>query len=59
MIVFQSAVIFAVVASNIAYEWTPNRLIPALFGVGLAFLLTVCWNWLLDTRQRLHRARGE
>lgn len=31
---------FAVMASNIAWKWTPNALIPALLGGGLAYGLT-------------------
>jgi hypothetical protein len=45
-LLFQSLVIFAVVASNIAYKWTPNHYLPTLLGVGLAFLLTALWNKL-------------
>ena len=33
---FQGLIIFAVVASNIHWKWTPNRYIPALLGIGLA-----------------------
>jgi hypothetical protein len=32
----QSLLIFAVCASNIHWQWTPNRYIPALLGIGLA-----------------------
>jgi hypothetical protein len=39
----QSLIVFAVVASNIAWQWTPNGWIPALLGGGLAYGLT----WLL------------
>jgi hypothetical protein len=31
----QSLLIFAVVASNIHWRWTPNRYIPPLLGIGL------------------------
>ena len=31
----QSLLIFAVCASNIHWQWTPNRYIPALLGIGL------------------------
>jgi hypothetical protein len=36
----QSAIIFAVVASNIKWHWTPNGYLPAILGAGLAWLLT-------------------
>ena len=36
----QSLIIFAVCASNIHYQWTPNAYIPALLGGGLAYGLT-------------------
>lgn len=36
----QSSAIFAVIASNIHWQWTPNKAIPALAGVGLAYILT-------------------
>ena len=36
----QSAVVFAVVASNIRWEWTPNPFLAVLMGVGLAYGLT-------------------
>jgi hypothetical protein len=31
----QSLLIFAVVASNIHWQWTPNRYVPHLLGIGL------------------------
>lgn len=36
----QSLIVFAVVASNIHFQWTPNPYIPALLGGGLAYGLT-------------------
>ena len=36
----QCLIIFAVIASNIAWQWTPNIYIPSLLGVGLAYGLT-------------------
>jgi len=35
------AIIFAVIASNIHWQWTPNGYIPALLGIGLADLATL------------------
>ena len=40
---FQSAIIFAVVASNIHWHWTPNGYLASAIGVGLAYGVT----WLL------------
>jgi hypothetical protein len=36
----QSAVVVAVVASNIRWKWTPNPFLAGLMGVGLAYGLT-------------------
>jgi len=37
---------FLVMASNIKWHWTPNALIPALLGYGLAYGLTyVLTQW--------------
>jgi hypothetical protein len=44
--VFQGSIVFAFIASNIAWQWTPNRLIPPLFGFAIAWLLTAAWNRL-------------
>jgi hypothetical protein len=41
---FQSTIIFSVVASNIHWQWTPNGYLPAIFGAGLAWLLTRLLN---------------
>jgi hypothetical protein len=38
--VLQSLIIFAVIASNIHWHWTPNGYLPAILGAGLAWLLT-------------------
>jgi hypothetical protein len=36
----QSSIIFAVVASNIRWQWTPNGYLASLIGIGLAWSLT-------------------
>jgi hypothetical protein len=41
----QSSIIFAVMATNIHWHWTPNGYIPGLIGVGLAWLLTRLLIW--------------
>lgn len=48
----QSSIIFGVVASNIAWQWTPNVYIPALLGAGLAYGLTAL---LGQCRLRKHK----
>ena len=42
--VLQLTVFVAVVFSNIHWQWTPNKLLAALIGAGLAFAVT----WLLS-----------
>ena len=36
----QASIIFAVMASNIHYHWTPNGYLAGLIGVGLAYGVT-------------------
>jgi len=36
----QSSIIFAVVASNIHWQWTPNPYLAGAIGPGLAYSLT-------------------
>jgi ABC-type transport system involved in cytochrome c biogenesis permease subunit len=36
---FQSLIIFAVVASNIHWQWTPNGYLAAGLGIALAYVL--------------------
>ena len=43
----QGSVVFAVVASNIHWQWTPNPYLASLIGVGLALLVTVTANGLI------------
>ena len=38
---FQSLIIFAVVASNIHWQWTPNGYLAGSIGVGLAYALSL------------------
>ncbi len=42
---FQSAIIFAVMASNIHWHWTPNGYLASAIGIGLAWLLTRLLIW--------------
>ena len=39
--IFQSSVIFAVVASDIHWHWTPNGYLASAIGIGLAYGLTL------------------
>jgi hypothetical protein len=50
----QSLIIFAVMASNIHWQWTPNGYIPALLGGGLAYGAT---QLLTEYRVRRDKAR--
>jgi hypothetical protein len=56
-LVFQSLVIFAVVASNIHWQWTPNGYVATALGVGVAYLATLGLNWLLATRAEKRRSQ--
>ena len=38
----QSSIIFAVVATNIHWHWTPNGYVASFIGIGLAWLITLC-----------------
>jgi hypothetical protein len=40
----QSLIIFAVVASNIHWQWTPNGYLAGLIGIVLAYGLTLLLN---------------
>jgi hypothetical protein len=54
-LLLQSLVIFAVVASNIHWHWTPNGYLAGILGWIAALLLTVAVNGLADIlgRRRL------
>lgn len=43
---FQSLIIGGVVLHNHYYQWTPNKLLACVIGVGLAFLITLLANRL-------------
>ena len=49
---FQSSIIFAVVASNIRWRWTPNGYLAGLIGVVLAYGLTAGLSELAERRSR-------
>ena len=53
--VFQSLVIFAVVASNLHWHWTPNGYLAGLIGAVLAYGFTVLLSGLGDLLRRHRR----
>jgi len=51
--IFQGLIMFAVMATNIHWQWTPNPWIPALLGYGLAYGLTRLAQYGIDKHKRL------
>jgi ABC-type transport system involved in cytochrome c biogenesis permease subunit len=49
---FQALIIFAVVASNIHWQWTPNGYLAGLIGVVLAYGLTAALSELWRRSRR-------
>lgn len=54
--IFQLLVVFAVVGSNIEWQWTDNPLAATVVGIGVAFVLTEFLTWLLDLGRRSRAA---
>lgn len=54
--IFQSSIIFAVLASNIHWKWTPNGYLAGLIGVGLAYGLTRLIGLWRVTENRLRES---
>lgn len=48
----QSTIIFAVVASNIHWCWTPNGYLASAIGIGLAYVATAELNGLWRLAER-------
>ena len=48
----QGTIVIAVVCSNIYFEWTPNKMLAGLVGVGLAALVTFTAIGVADLRAR-------
>jgi hypothetical protein len=46
MYVLQSAIIFAVMASYIHWQWAPNPYVAAIYAVATAFGVTAAVNWV-------------
>jgi hypothetical protein len=47
-VVFQGSIIFAVVASNIRWHWTPNGYLASILGFLAALLVTVGLSRLIE-----------
>lgn len=52
-LLFQSLIMFAVVASNIHWHWTPNGYLAGILGWIAALLLTVGLNGLVDLLRQM------
>jgi hypothetical protein len=52
---FQSSIIFAVMASNIRWRWTPSGYLAGLIGVVLAYGLTAGLSELWRVAERRSR----
>lgn len=52
----QITIAMAVILSNAYWHWTPNPYIPGIFGIALAWLLTVfpimLWEWPIFEKSR-------
>lgn len=48
--VFQGLVMFAVIASNIHWQWTPNGLLAGIIGYGVAFVLTCLFTGTISRK---------
>lgn len=62
--VFQLAIIFAVIGSNIEWRWTPNSYLAALLGFGAAYVATVLLTLLAGLlcgfrRRAIEQSAGE
>lgn len=57
--IFQCLVVFAVIASNIHYQWTPNAYLASLLGVAAAFALTAIIGSVLLRLRARHDLRIE
>lgn len=54
--VFQFSVAFAVIASNIEYQWTENNFAAGVIALMAAMFATGLVSWLLDKLAALKRA---
>lgn len=49
---FQILIMFAVMASNIHWKWTPNGYLASAIGIGLALLITLILNEIIELLSR-------
>jgi hypothetical protein len=49
---FQGLIVFAVIASNIHWQWTPNGYLASAIGAGLALVATLLVNDIAALRAR-------
>jgi hypothetical protein len=54
----QTVIVFAVIASNIHYQWTPNPYLAAIIAFVAAFIATWLLSWAFDLRHWIRRKRG-
>jgi hypothetical protein len=52
MYLLQGLIVFAVVGSNIHWQWTPNPYVA--FGLGILLAWAVTW-WIVEIRERYAR----
>jgi hypothetical protein len=59
MYLLQSLIVFAVVASNIHWQWTPNGYVASTMGIGLAYAVTfiACELRTWPARERARREK--
>jgi hypothetical protein len=54
-LILQGLIIFAVVASNIHWRWTPNTYLASAMGIGAAWCVTKLITVLIDWRRAVRR----
>lgn len=56
---FQGSIVFAVVASNIHWQWTPNGYLASAIGMGVAFGVTAALAWIWDSSAAFRSRRQQ
>lgn len=61
---FQAAIVFGVVASNIHWQWTPNTYLASAIGFAVAYFVTMAinslyWRWLTRRQLRADERAGQ
>jgi hypothetical protein len=54
----QALIVFAIVGSNIHWQWTPNHYLPAIIGFVLALCVTGVSNELRDWARQKRSSQG-